>query len=170
MKKLLPPVLFAIFAICMGLVCWALDSPHTLSFPYALIGLFFFVPGLGISIYHSRLFKKLGVNIMTFDEPTKIVKTGLFRYTRNPMYLGFVLALLGIAFLYHGAISSFLFVVLFWYITDRWYIRYEEKEMERNKKIEADRISMMQQQQTQRNKPWPNCGQHRRGQAKLVVR
>ena len=45
------------------------------------------------------------------------------------MYLGFVLALFGAAFLYQAALSSFLLVFLFWGITDRWYIRYEEQEM-----------------------------------------
>lgn len=129
MKKLLPPVLFLVFLVSMAGVCWALGSPHTLAFPYSYIGGVFLLVGLGISIYHSRLFKKEGANIMTFGEPTKIVKSGMFRYSRNPMYLGFVVALVGAAILYQGAISSFLLVALFWFITDRWYIRFEEAEM-----------------------------------------
>lgn len=129
MKKLLPPVLFLVFLVLMACVCWALGSPHTIAYPYNLIGggiLFF---GLGISIHHSRLFKREGANIMTFGEPTRFVRSGLYRYSRNPMYLGFVLALLGAAFLYQAALSSFLFVAVFWFITDRWYIRFEEREM-----------------------------------------
>ena len=100
MKKLLPPVLFPIFLVLMAGVCWALGSPHTMSYPYSLVGLIFLISGLGIAVYHSRVFKEEGTNIKTFDEPTKFVRVGLFKYTRNPMYLGFVLALLGAAFLY----------------------------------------------------------------------
>lgn len=129
MKKLLPPVLFLVFLVAMACICWALGSPHMISYPYNLIGAVFLSVGLGISIHHSRLFKREGANIMTFGEPTKIVKSGMFRYSRNPMYLGFVLALVGAAFLYQAALSSFLLVAVFWFITDRWYIRFEEAEM-----------------------------------------
>lgn len=129
MKRLLPPVLFLVFLVVMACICWALGSPHTLTYPYSFIGGVFLLVGLSISIYHSHLFKKEGANIMTFEEPTKIVKSGLFRYSRNPMYLGFVVALMGAAVLYQGALSSFFLVALYWLITDRWYIRYEEAEM-----------------------------------------
>lgn len=129
MKKLLPPVLFLTFLVAMACVCWALGSPHTVLYPYSLLGVVFLVAGLGISIYHSRLFKREGANIMTFGEPSKFVRSGLFRYSRNPMYLGFVLALVGAALLYQAAPSSFLLVAAFWFITDRWYIRFEETAM-----------------------------------------
>lgn len=129
MKTILPPILFIIFAILMACICWAQGSPHTIGYPLNLIGSVLLVLGLGISSYHSRLFNKLGANIMTFDEPTKLVKRGLFKYSRNPMYLGFVLSLLGVALLYQLALSSIVIVFLFWVITDRWYIKYEEAEM-----------------------------------------
>lgn len=129
MKKLLPPVLFLIFLVAMAGISWALGSPHTITYPYSLIGALFLASGLGIAMYHSRLFKKEGANIMTFGEPTKLVRSGFYRYSRNPMYLGFVLALAGAALLYQAALSSFLLVAAFWLITDRWYIRFEEAEM-----------------------------------------
>jgi protein-S-isoprenylcysteine O-methyltransferase Ste14 len=132
MKKLLPPVLFLIFLFLMAGICWALGSPHTVSYPYNLVGALLLCSGLGIAIYHSRLFKKEGANIMTFGEPTKFVRSGLYKHSRNPMYLGFVVALLGAAFLYQAALSSILLVILFWFIADRWYIRFEETEMLKN--------------------------------------
>ncbi|MCZ8499386.1 methyltransferase [Vibrio lentus] len=48
---------------------------------------------------------------MTFDEPTLLVTEGVYKYTRNPMYLGFVVSLLGFAILltrFSSANSSFL--------------------------------------------------------------
>jgi protein-S-isoprenylcysteine O-methyltransferase Ste14 len=129
MKKLLPPGLFLVFVVLMACVCWALGSAHAVPYPYNLAGWVLLAAGLGVSLYHSRLFKKTGANIMTFGTPTKFVTSGLYRYSRNPMYLGFVLALLGAALLYQAAISSFLLVGVFWLIADRWYIRYEEAEM-----------------------------------------
>lgn len=129
MKFLLPPVLFVIFLLGMPVVCWALGSLHTLPYPYNLSGAVLLLAGLGISAYHKQLFRREGANFMTFDEPTKFVTTGLFRYSRHPMYLGFVIALLGAALLYQAALSSLLLVTLFCFITDRWYIRFEESQM-----------------------------------------
>lgn len=129
MKKLLPPVLFLIFALLIMAICWALGSPHTVGYPYSLIGAVFLLCGLGVTIYNSNFFKKNGANIETFDEPTAFIKSGFYRYTRNPMYLGFVAALFGVALLNQGALSSFLLVFVFWFITDRWYIRHEESDM-----------------------------------------
>lgn len=130
MKKLLPPVLFLMCVLAMGLADWGIEQQHTLLFPYSLLGLPFIASGLIIVIWHNRLFAKLKTNIMPFNKPDiLVVKDGLFKYTRNPMYLGLVLALFGLSILYQGAISSFIIVLLFFIIIDRWYVRFEEKAM-----------------------------------------
>ncbi|KZN47756.1 hypothetical protein N482_09020 [Pseudoalteromonas luteoviolacea NCIMB 1942] len=66
---------------------------------------------------------------MTFDEPNKLVVEGVFRYTRNPMYLGFVISLLGLFLLLGANELSLGVVVLFVLVSDRWYIRFEERMM-----------------------------------------
>ncbi|MCA9735030.1 MAG: hypothetical protein H6696_07220 [Deferribacteres bacterium] len=45
------------------------------------------------------------------------------------MYLGFVITIFSIAILYQRVISSFARAALFFILTNRWYIRYEEKIM-----------------------------------------
>lgn len=129
MKKILPPVLFLIFALGMGIVCWAFGFEHFIHYPFNLAGLIFLLGGLIIAQASKKMFIKLGTNVNTFENPDMLVKKGLFKFTRNPMYLGFVIALIGMALLYQGAISSFLLVLLFAVITDRWYIKFEEKKM-----------------------------------------
>ena len=129
MKKLLPPILFILTAVVMGIVCWGTGSEHNILYPYNLFGLFFLAVGLGMASWGSRLFRRLGTNIMTFDEPDVLVTQGLYRFTRNPMYLGFVIAILGIAILYQGAIVAFVLAFLFFIVTDRWYIKFEERAM-----------------------------------------
>ncbi len=44
------------------------------------------------------------------------------------MYLGFVIALLGLSMLL-GALSPIFVVAAFFVITERWYIRFEEQAM-----------------------------------------
>ncbi|KKJ78118.1 membrane protein [Kiloniella litopenaei] len=129
MKKLLPPVLFLIFIILMAVLCWQQGSPHTIPDGYNLLAIPFIAGGLALAFSGSRLFKRKRTNIMTFGQPDVLVTEGVFRWSRNPMYLGFVTALLGFALLLGGAYSSFALAVLFLVITDRWYITFEEKIM-----------------------------------------
>ena len=129
MKKLLPPVLYIALIIAMIAVCWMQGWPDNISSPANYLGLIFAVGGLAIAFYHSRLFEKLNANIMTFDKPTHLVKTGLFKYSRNPMYLGFLVSLLGVAIVFKGAYTSFALVLLFFAVSHFWYIPFEERYM-----------------------------------------
>lgn len=129
MQKLLPPRLFLAFAVLIALVSLYLPQTQTIAYPLNLTGLPLLITGLGISIWHSRLFRRRNTNINTFNQPDVLVKDGLFRHTRNPMYLGFVIALLGVAVLSLGSLFGFALVIAFVVITDRWYIRFEERAM-----------------------------------------
>lgn len=129
MKKLLPPIMFIVFVIIMALISWVSGSLHNISGYQNLIGLPFLIAGLGLAASGKRLFKKLNTNIMTFGEPDQLVTEGVYQYTRNPMYLGFVIALFGVALLLGSAMVSLLLVVVFVVITDRWYIAFEERMM-----------------------------------------
>ncbi|MEJ6472904.1 isoprenylcysteine carboxylmethyltransferase family protein [Pseudoalteromonas piscicida] len=130
MQKLLPPILLFLFVILMPVVCRLTAASHFIYYPFNLLGLVPIALGLALAKSGSKLFAKEETNIMTFNKPDKLVDAGVFRYTRNPMYLGFVIALLGYAVLVGGALVSFLFVITFLLIADRWYIRFEEKMME----------------------------------------
>ncbi len=128
MKKILPPVLFLVcIAIMVGL-WWVFPIMQFLTFPIALVGILPMIVGLGITKRGADIFKKTGTNIKTFDDPDVLVTDDLYRISRNPMYLGFVIALLGLSILL-GSLSSLLVVVIFFVITDRWYIQFEEKAM-----------------------------------------
>ena len=129
MKRILPPILFVIFIVLMWLMHWGLDLSHNLTNPYNLFGLPLIFAGILLSMTGSRLFRKLDTNIMTFGEPNILVTEGVFKYSRNPMYLGFVIALLGIVLLMGAAIPLLLLVLLFFVISDRWYITFEERMM-----------------------------------------
>jgi protein-S-isoprenylcysteine O-methyltransferase Ste14 len=129
MKKLLPPTMFLLFAILMGIICWGFGFTHNITYPYNLIGIPILILGLAIAKVNKKLFLKLETNVDTFEQPDRLVKSGFYKFTRNPMYLGFLISLSGIAVIYQGSISSFLLVLIFFVIVDLWYIRFEEKAM-----------------------------------------
>ena len=128
MKKLLPPALFLISILIMMLLWRLAPTSRNFTFPVSLAGLALLILGLGLTILGSRKFQQVGTNINTFNEPDILVKEGLFRYSRNPMYLGFVIALLGVSALL-GSLSTLAVVIAFFVITDRWYIAFEERAM-----------------------------------------
>lgn len=128
MKKIIPPVLFVICIVIMVGLWWVFPMVQFVTFPVSLIGILPFIVGLGIAKRGSDVFEKTGTNIETFDDPNILVTDGLYRVSRNPMYLGFLTALLGVAIML-GNFSSILVVIGFFIVTDRWYIKFEEDVM-----------------------------------------
>jgi protein-S-isoprenylcysteine O-methyltransferase Ste14 len=63
--------------------------------------------------------------VNTFSNPDQLVTDGLYRFSRNPMYLGFALVLIGV-WLLLGRLTPLMGVLLFVLVADRWYIAYEE--------------------------------------------
>ena len=66
------------------------------------------------------------VNPLAPDKATTLVITGIYRYTRNPMYLGMALVLGGIA-IYLAELTAFLMLALFVRFISRYQIQPEER-------------------------------------------
>lgn len=128
MKWLLPPVLVMIIVILMCAASLVMPGPVILSEPYNLLGLVLLIAGTGMGLLGAAHFNRIGTNIPTFNEPTLLVIDGLFRWTRNPMYLGFTLFLLGLAVML-GTLVPFLGPIAFAVTSDRWYIAFEERAL-----------------------------------------
>ena len=128
--RLLPPRLVLILIAAMAALRILAPGPMIISFPYNLAGALVAALGLCLALSGAGLFSRVGTNIKTFNEPGTLVTGGAFRRTRNPMYLGFLLLLTGIAILL-GAATPFAAVALFALVADRWYIAFEERALER---------------------------------------
>ena len=128
MKKIIPPVLFVICIVIMVGLWWVFPIVQLVTFPVSLVGILPFIVGLGVAKRGSDVFEKTGTNIETFEEPDLLVTDGLYRISRNPMYFGFLTALLGVAVML-GNFSSILVVIGFFIVTNRWYIKFEEEVM-----------------------------------------
>jgi len=60
-----------------------------------------------------------------FDPPRKLVIRGPYRFVRNPMYIGAILTLLGLA-LFYGSLSILIYAGLFFLATHLFVVLYEE--------------------------------------------
>ena len=97
MQRLLPPHLVGLLLIAMATTALLFDGPTIFGSSLRWIGALPGAAGLALNLSGARLFERTGTNIRTFDEPEIFVESGAFRWTRNPMYLGFLVVLLGMA-------------------------------------------------------------------------
>jgi len=93
--------------------------------PWHWAGLIFMLPGILILLHSGASFVRAKTGLLPFSEATTLVTSGLFRFTRNPMYLGMVLFLLGLA-VFLGSLSALIPVAVYAWIIDRQFIRNEE--------------------------------------------
>ena len=125
MKSVLPPTLVLSCLVSMIVLHWLLPITPMLPTPFNLLGLMSLVLGLVLNLAADRAFKIARTNVNTFDEPDTLVTYGLFRYSRNPMYLGFVLILVG-AWMLLGSASPLMGVAVFFLVSNCYYIPFEE--------------------------------------------
>ncbi len=88
------------------------------------------VSGLAVSFAGKRQFQRVGTNVYTFEEPGQLVTDGLYRFSRNPMYLGLVIVGTGAA-LVSGTLSALVLAAMFGITVRFWYIAFEERAMRR---------------------------------------
>ena len=126
--KIPPPIVALLTAVIMwGLsrLSPALAIPHDLRIWLAVS---IALPGIAIDIAGAvRFFRaKTTVNPLKPQKSSSLVTSGIYRFTRNPMYLGMLMALLGWC-VYLAAPLAFLGPVFFMLYIDRFQIAPEER-------------------------------------------
>lgn len=133
MKKLelkIPPL---IVTLVFGVIIWA--APVLFEFGgngiFVFLSIFLFLVGTLVSILGVIEFRevKTTVNPMSPKDSNHLVVKGIYKYTRNPMYLGFLLWLLSFSVLLRNPISLTV-IVLFVIYMNMFQIRPEENVLE----------------------------------------
>ena len=93
-----PPIAWAL-AVLVGLTLqWVVSLPFMpASVPAGWIGGIVFVLALALFAWAIATMTRAGSNVPTNLPTTTIVETGPYRFTRNPIYLGMFLGLVGLA-------------------------------------------------------------------------
>ncbi len=120
-----PPLLYAV----PFLLAWLAERPWptTLGLGTAgrVLGVPVLVAGLGLMLWAFLTFRRHRTTVIPWAPVSALASTGPYRFTRNPIYLGDVLAYLGGALLVDSAWAILVLPILV-VLTYRLVIRHEE--------------------------------------------
>jgi protein-S-isoprenylcysteine O-methyltransferase Ste14 len=97
--------------------------------PWRYGGIVPIVAGLALVLRVAMIFRARETTIKPFEESTSLIGDGPFRWSRNPIYVGMVTSLAGVALLL-GTLSPLLVPPLFVWIVSVSVIRIEERMLE----------------------------------------
>jgi protein-S-isoprenylcysteine O-methyltransferase Ste14 len=134
-----PPPAWAIaYVLVAAAVSYVAGWPLVPGLPLVPLGVSLLVGGVALSATGGALFRRERTELNPASATNRaLVTRGPFRFTRNPMYLGLVLATLGIAF-WVGAWPMFLAPIAVFATTNWVFIPFEEAKMRRQFGAEYD--------------------------------
>lgn len=97
--------------------------------PTSYLGIVLMVLGLALMAWASMLFRKAGTGFQLQGGGSALVTSGPFQFSRNPMYLGMLIWLIGLAVLL-GSLIAFAFPLFFFLLANFVVVPLEEKEMQ----------------------------------------
>lgn len=128
--KIHPPILLLIHIFAAFLLNWLFPLPF--AFPKFLVwvGYLLVLVGIGLAFSAASQFMRAHTTLDPHGSVAEIVTNGLYHFSRNPIYLGFVCLLIGFPFIfrsYWGLILSPVLMVSLYQLV----IKHEEAYLEK---------------------------------------
>jgi protein-S-isoprenylcysteine O-methyltransferase Ste14 len=125
-KKILPPTYLLIAVLVMIALHWLLPLTQIIPGLWRLTGLIPLAGGISLNLAADRAFQRDRTTVKPFEASAVLITGGVFRVSRHPMYLGFVLILLGVGALL-GSLTPLLVIPVFAILLDQVFIQAEER-------------------------------------------
>lgn len=126
MKRPLPPSVLLVAIVILGAAHVLAPLGMLIAFPLNLAGMLPLASGVYLNLAADALLKRHQTTVKPSEASARLVTAGVYGRTRNPMYLGFVLILAGMAML-AGSVTPWAVVFAFAVLMDRTYVRIEEQ-------------------------------------------
>jgi protein-S-isoprenylcysteine O-methyltransferase Ste14 len=128
-RFLMPPVWLLLSVIAMLMLRRYAPGAESLGYPWTLLGLAPLIAGIILGAASAAAFRRHKTTIIPFHDSAALLTAGPFRLSRNPIYLGMILSLIGAAML-TGAATSFLVVIAFALVIHFGFVLREEAMLE----------------------------------------
>jgi len=94
--------------------------------PWNFIGIISLLLGIAINLFADKALHAANTTVKPSQESTTLVTNSVYCFSRHPMYLGFVLVLLGIAVLL-GSLTPWIVIPIFATLMEVVFIQVEER-------------------------------------------
>jgi protein-S-isoprenylcysteine O-methyltransferase Ste14 len=129
MKLHIPPNYFYLGLLLSVVLYLLFPQFNTIPFPWNLAGVPVLVAGFSIIFRSWKIFMRHGTPESYEEAPTALVTDDLYRFSRHPMYIGAVLANVGLCITLQGNLLSFAGPLFVFLILHFVFIPYEEEQM-----------------------------------------
>lgn len=126
------PLRISVFLLVISYVIGDFIMPtYPINYFIKIIGIIGLIISISFFISGFRIFKIYGENPNPSSSTTRLIKTGIFAYTRNPIYVSFVLFFISM-FLVFENVMYFLSSIGLGFWLHHWVIKVEENFLEEN--------------------------------------
>jgi protein-S-isoprenylcysteine O-methyltransferase Ste14 len=126
--KFYPPTIAYFLIIIFGILGFFYGK--FIYYPFNLLGIVVLVIGFWVMMKSHNLFIKNKTGVAPHEKTIKFIQQGPYIFSRNPMYLGFILIMIGISVLI-GSYITLIAPVLFAIIMNYTWIPFEERRMKK---------------------------------------
>ena len=125
MKITFPPVILLVSIVLQIILLFSFPISVDLS---SLLGLILFLSGISLVFVSFRFMRKMKTTFIPDGTPEVLISSGPFKFSRNPIYLGMLTILVGVAFLM-SSLSAIIIAFVFGIIINFTWIAHEEKKL-----------------------------------------
>lgn len=128
-RKIMPTTYLLIALILILLLHFVYPIASIFKGLWNLVGSVPLLLGIILNLLADQALKQHNTTVKPFQESNALIVDGVYGISRHPMYLGFVLILIGVSLLL-GSVSPYVIVLLFAVFTEFVFIRPEEGMLE----------------------------------------
>ena len=125
MKITFPPVILLASFVLQIILLFSFPISVDLS---SLLGLILILSGISLVFVSFRFMRKMKTTFIPDGTPEVLISSGPFKFSRNPIYLGMLTVLVGVAFLM-SSLSAIIIAFVFGIIINFTWIAHEEKKL-----------------------------------------
>ncbi len=125
-----PPLIAVLFIVIVYILGRVVPLPFSASSVVRNIGLFLAFIGFLLGIGAFLEFRKARTTLDPHGSAKQVVTSGIYRFTRNPIYLGFLLMVIGLP-LTSGIYWGIILAPFYMMVMNRLVIEREENYLER---------------------------------------
>ena len=125
MKITFPPVILLASIVLQIILLFSFPISVDLS---SLLGLILILSGISLVFVSFRFMRKMKTTFIPDGTPEVLISSGPFKFSRNPIYLGMLTILVGVAFLM-SSLSAIIIAFVFGIIINFTWIAHEEKKL-----------------------------------------